>query len=285
MKPIGEKISELRKSKNMTQEDLANAIGVSAQSVSKWENSTTMPDIMLLPVLADIFGVSIDELFGKSSEHQPRLFGFDDIVDEAYDNLLRTMQQAWYNADTVKQTSSVILKNGEPAYSFDDSVALYKKSLEEDPRQQTAIYSNRNGAVYCDSVNGGLIFKKPKDGYLSLLEDANAISMIEALADKNFRTMLLYQLKNKNVSYTKSSIAKKCSLSEQDAETTIRLMEKLRVIASRDADIDGEIIKIYSLNSGHKILFIYAILAFGKRFAEYQENYRGFRGDGDWSQR
>ncbi len=60
---IGNKIKKLRQKSGLTQEQLANKLGVSAQSISKWENAVAMPDITLLPVLADEFGVSIDELF------------------------------------------------------------------------------------------------------------------------------------------------------------------------------------------------------------------------------
>ena len=65
---IGNKIKELRKSCGITQEQLANSIGVSFQAVSKWENNIALPDITLAPVLASYFGVSIDELFGYNTE-------------------------------------------------------------------------------------------------------------------------------------------------------------------------------------------------------------------------
>ncbi len=65
---LGKKISELRKEKNLTQEGLAEALGVSPQAVSKWENDLSCPDIMLLPALASLFDVSIDELFGKKQK-------------------------------------------------------------------------------------------------------------------------------------------------------------------------------------------------------------------------
>ena len=60
---INEKIKVLRLKASMTQEQLANKIGVSAQSVSKWENGISMPDITLLPFISEVFGVSIDDLF------------------------------------------------------------------------------------------------------------------------------------------------------------------------------------------------------------------------------
>ena len=52
---IGKQITAMRRERDMTQEQLATLIGVSAQTVSKWECGTTMPDILLLPVLAEIF--------------------------------------------------------------------------------------------------------------------------------------------------------------------------------------------------------------------------------------
>ena len=61
---IGDKIRFLRKNKNITQAQLAEALAVSAQSVSKWEHHISVPDIALLPVIARYFGITMDELFG-----------------------------------------------------------------------------------------------------------------------------------------------------------------------------------------------------------------------------
>ena len=61
---LGKRIAALRKEKGLTQEQLAEKVGVSAQAVSKWENDVSCPDITLLPLLADLSGVSVDELLG-----------------------------------------------------------------------------------------------------------------------------------------------------------------------------------------------------------------------------
>ena len=66
---IGSRIARLRKEKGLTQEGLAEKLGISSQAVSKWENDSSCPDISLLPALADILGVTIDELLtGKNEE-------------------------------------------------------------------------------------------------------------------------------------------------------------------------------------------------------------------------
>lgn len=63
-------ISFYRKKQGLTQEELAKKLGVTNQSVSKWESAQCCPDIALLPALADIFEISIDELFGRKNEKE-----------------------------------------------------------------------------------------------------------------------------------------------------------------------------------------------------------------------
>ncbi len=65
---LGKHIRENRLRLNLTQERLAEKLSVTAQAVSKWESGTGMPDIVLLPELSTIFGVTIDELFETSEE-------------------------------------------------------------------------------------------------------------------------------------------------------------------------------------------------------------------------
>lgn len=62
METLGKKISKYRKLKQMTQEELATKLNVSAQAVSKWENDLSIPDLPLLIELADIFNISMDDL-------------------------------------------------------------------------------------------------------------------------------------------------------------------------------------------------------------------------------
>ena len=64
---IGEYISQYRKKNGLTQQELGNLLGVSAFAVSKWERELSYPDIFLLPEIATLIGVSIDEMMGKES--------------------------------------------------------------------------------------------------------------------------------------------------------------------------------------------------------------------------
>ena len=68
---LGSVISKYRKELGITQESLAQQLEVTNQAVSKWEGDQCCPDVMLLPRLADIFGISIDELFGREPKEKP----------------------------------------------------------------------------------------------------------------------------------------------------------------------------------------------------------------------
>ena len=60
---ISKNIADLRKRKGITQEQLAGALNISPQAISKWETNTSFPDTQMLPLIAAYFEVSIDYLF------------------------------------------------------------------------------------------------------------------------------------------------------------------------------------------------------------------------------
>ncbi len=66
--PIGQNVRRMRLEKGMTQRELAHHLRVSVQAVSKWENGRAFPDLVLLPDIAGLFGVTLDELFSRMSE-------------------------------------------------------------------------------------------------------------------------------------------------------------------------------------------------------------------------
>lgn len=84
MQHVGKTISGLRKERNMTQMELADRLGISFQAVSNWERGQTMPDIAKLGELAEILGVSIDELLGskKSARMVEKLIREEPVAEE-----------------------------------------------------------------------------------------------------------------------------------------------------------------------------------------------------------
>ena len=99
------RIGELRRRKKVTQQELAKVAGVSFQTISKWETGSTMPDITNLPVLAEYFKVSVDELMGivplSGEEYIAGQTGTAEFWENKLEYLLRTRKNAW-NPDYVK---------------------------------------------------------------------------------------------------------------------------------------------------------------------------------------
>ena len=128
---IGTKIKELRKQRGITQEQLANSIGISFQAVSKWENNLALPDISLAPILAGYFGVSMDELFDfHLTELEQKV---DAICKEAYQ---------YRESDPAK--SRALLEEGLTQYPNNDILLnnlLYVINYTECPDETIAIAS------------------------------------------------------------------------------------------------------------------------------------------------
>lgn len=81
---LGKRIVTNRKRMGLTQDQLAERLGVTAQAVSKWENDQSCPDITMLPKLAEIFGITTDELLGREPVHTV----FDgEVVDKEEDEV------------------------------------------------------------------------------------------------------------------------------------------------------------------------------------------------------
>ena len=104
---ISENIKRLRKEKGVTQEDLAEAFNVSCQSISRWETDASYPDIELLPIIANYFDVTTDELLGT-----------DKISLE-------------YKRNEYKKQIETLLNDGEP----EKALQLCKKAEKEHPQR------------------------------------------------------------------------------------------------------------------------------------------------------
>ena len=80
-KSMGEIISSLRKEKGMTQKDLADMLNITDKAVSKWERDIACPDTMTLPKLAEILGISVEDLLNAKVTVQTGHKGAEYLVD------------------------------------------------------------------------------------------------------------------------------------------------------------------------------------------------------------
>ena len=155
---LGEKIKTLRKQKNISQEVLAQYLGVTFQAVSKWENGTTMPDVATIPAIASFFGVSTDELFDFNLyETQKQV---EAICHEAYkyrftdgaksEKILREGLQRFPGNDIILNNLLYTMDYSERA----DEVITLCKTLIESTRDDSVKYDACRILATCYKENG-----------------------------------------------------------------------------------------------------------------------------------
>ena len=114
---LGDKINELRKKNGMTQEMLADCLHVSSQAVSKWERGVANPDLELIPVLAELFKVSSDELLGLSTGEREENNNYNKELEqrlEYIESVLRVMM-----VGDESEAIALSLKKSKAIASFD----------------------------------------------------------------------------------------------------------------------------------------------------------------------
>ena len=150
---LNDTICFYRKKQGLTQEDLAVKLGVTNQSVSKWESAQCCPDISLIPKLADVFEISIDELFGK----EPFVNDICGQFPLRDDDIFR-----------------VVVARGKKVMSVDDLDKtidiVFPKNCNETTRQyfRVEVFGNiccdgsingdviANGQIECNEINGDI---------------------------------------------------------------------------------------------------------------------------------
>lgn len=122
MGKISLRIADLRKKRRVTQQELADSIGVSFQTISKWETGTSMPDITVLPSLAEYFQVSTDQLLGlkplDGEAYIPEKTATEDFWNCKLEYLLRTRKGSW-NDDYAGFLVSQVWKIDKPVSILD----------------------------------------------------------------------------------------------------------------------------------------------------------------------
>ena len=128
---IGSIIKKCRNVKNITQEQLADKLNVSVQTVSRWENGVNFPDITLLPLISEYFGVSVDYLLGvKSRKTSVKLIRTKEVFSaETMDDLEGFMEKHKKERGTSKTVYDISEKCGKFYLEIETEVDRYVHEL------------------------------------------------------------------------------------------------------------------------------------------------------------
>lgn len=138
---IGERLKKLRKNKGLTQEELAEALGVSPQAVSRWECDSAYPDITLLPGIANFYDTTVDEIVGMDEIRRDetvreihtdalRLVSAGNISDAV--SCLRDGLRLYPNNPGLLLALGETLAHSEDAESAAEAVSLFERARRSD---------------------------------------------------------------------------------------------------------------------------------------------------------
>ena len=219
---IGKNIAKYRKAKGFTQEELGAKLGVSNQAVSKWESEVSMPDIMLLPEIANALNITLDDLYGIVKEPEKVSVSADDFPSFCHQKLIELF---YYNTK---------MRFTHIGSSDKEQLEFQIQKLMDGCR--IGCLSNTQGAIvttedfsFIDSTykvaNSENVIKGRTDDYTLMY-----------LTDKNFRKVFYYQYKTAfdrskvdNTEFTFEEIMNGCNLTEDETAAALRLLKDTRI--------------------------------------------------------
>ena len=242
-------IKRLRLEKNLTQEQLATKLGVSAQAVSKWETSETYPDGALLVPLANELQVSLDELFGNETVTMADISG--------------RIMKLIHNTEA-KERFNVARDIG-----WQIERGLFNCRMEIGKKYSPNEIKNQKNASYILDDNGFTIvsngkepffavFPQPEDGYGHFLNDKEDLQKIfAALSHTDTMNALIYLYhKAENYVFESAVLERDCEITNDQINAVIDDLLTLKLIRKQELTINGEKRVLYYSRPSHKLLAV-----------------------------
>ena len=243
-------IKRLRLERNMTQEQLAAKLGVSAQAVSKWETSDTYPDGALLLPLANELEVSLDELFGNDSVSMADISGR--II-----KLIRNTE-ACERFDVARDIGWQIERG-----LFNCLMEIEKKyDPNEIKKQKNSSYIlGSNGFTVISNGKEPFfsVFPQPKEGYGHFLNNKKALQEIfAALSHEDTLNALIYLYRRpENYVFESAVLQRDCAIPDENMADVLDDLLTLRVILRQSVSINGEERVLLYSKPSHTLLAVF----------------------------
>lgn len=232
---IGYNIAKYRKAKHLTQEEL----GVSNQAVSKWESETSMPDIMLLPQIAESLDITLNDLYGIGAPKKQKVCA-DEFPQAAYDVMFdyfceQSCRDLFFH------------KNVPPAREGTEKGKVF------------VCLSDISGGVFINNELAFIDTTYKEAGSESIFNSRSTAQILSYLSEENCRKVLMYQYKKSfeerttnNIGFSEKDVVKECGLSGAEAYealeklTSINLEEKC---TGENNEIEYYFRKLYAIHA------------------------------------
>ena len=243
-------IKRLRLEKNLTQEQLAARLGVSAQAVSKWETSQTYPDGALLVPLAKALDASLDALFDNDA------VSMADVSERIIKLIRKTDAKERFH---MARDIGWQIERG----LFDCHMELGEKYDPEDVKTRKASSYILDDTGFTVVSNGKepffSVFPQPSEGYGHFLGDMDELQKIfAALSRENTVKALVYLYrKTENYVFEKEVLAKDCDIPMDQTEEVLADLARLRIIWKQELSFNGRARVLYCSKPSHKLIALF----------------------------
>ena len=215
---ISENIADLRKKKGITQEQLAAALNVSPQAVSKWETNISQPDVHTLPCIADFFGVSIDYLF----------YGEDISYDDIYEKIFRKVSA---HGQMSKESYEDTLKIFGYAHNGITKGNLRDKSgrFYDEPSH----ISDKNGVSLLSGKGYGAIITRSFFENISRKTANFAADFLSALSEKNNFLVCMAIISMSDISY--QELKEKLGFDDESLHQALNRLIEVKIVVEKES--------------------------------------------------
>ena len=266
---LSQNIKRFRTARNLTQEQLAEALGVSAQAVSKWETSETYPDGTLLVPLAQKLGVSLDELFGNTA------VPMEDLTRRLTE-LLKTVPDGHkfrLVRDICWQMEKGLFNRLMP---IDMTYRLYEAEEEENSSyilddDGFTLISNSDTPFFA-------VFPQRETGYGGYLQAKEPLQRVfSALAYPMVMEAVEYLFRHdRSYVFESEVLARDCGIPMEEIGEVVKRLRSLGLVFPRSVDVNGKERILLQNRPSHKLL---ALLVVGRElcydgFYNYQADHR-----------
>lgn len=267
---IGAEITKLRKEKNVTQEELARYVGVSAQAVSKWENGG-VPDTELLPQIADFFGVSTDTLFGRT------VTDYSDVQTSLMKKIVDTPPKERFAAAFDCCWSIERALSGR--VPDDGDIQSFQKKLDPQTQCYSSMLSDygftRMGIA--NRLQYFLIVPEAEDKEAAFFNGIDYPAFFKDFSDREvFEACRMLHKRDHRKAFTHAQLMKKMGVESDRAKEIIDILSKYGLISATQIEMDDEEQEIYTFRPNPSftamLIFVREIIEQPNRFFYFYNN-------------
>lgn len=247
---LSQNIKEFRLEKNLTQEQLAAKLGVSAQAVSKWETSETYPDGSMLVPLAQALGVSLDRLFGNE------VYTMEDISRRIKMLLANTPGK-----DRLHLVRDIGWQTEKGLFNAISPRELTYSPEEIRGKKASSYYLSDYGFTH---ISNGLtpffaVFPEYGDNLTQAIGDGEEVRKIfEAMSSPEvMKAVLWIHQKEEEFVFEPALLGMDCGLEGEVLDTVLERLHNLNLLHKLDVELNGEQRVLYNTRPSHKVIALF----------------------------